>query len=256
MTSLLALISQFCTKLCSSSLSWTCPNCAELNDFQFTKLVCEIANLVARIFFLLNVFIWMKTEENESSVGLKLFILKQENKDLNVLVQHRITMSHHLNTALKKVNVLPGCIRWGISSRRDREILILLDKAAVQNTHLDYCVQFWSLTFKKNEFACEQKFARIIQATESPSYKRRLKELGLFNLAKRWLKGREYFFVSSSRRPDYFQAESSGIALPEVQLRQELRYSCGKNQDKSVQDFWAGYVWYKPTSLSGFLFVT
>lgn len=73
--------------------------------------------------------------------------------------------------------------------------------------------------FKKNEFACEQKFARIIQTTENPSYKRRLKELGLFNLAKRRLKGTEYFSASSSGRQDYFQAGSSGLALPEIQER-------------------------------------
>lgn len=39
--------------------------------------------------------------------------------------------------------------------------------------------------FKKNEFVCEQRAARIIQETESLSYKRALEELGLFNLAKR-----------------------------------------------------------------------
>lgn len=68
-------------------------------------------NLVERIFFLVNVFIWMKTEESKSSVGLKLFILKQEKKDLSILVQHRITVSHPSYTAVKKVNVLLGCIR-------------------------------------------------------------------------------------------------------------------------------------------------
>lgn len=45
--------------------------------------------------FLVNIFIWMKTEESGSSIGLKLFILKQEKKDLSILVQHRITMNLH-----------------------------------------------------------------------------------------------------------------------------------------------------------------
>lgn len=73
----------------------------------------------------------MKTEESKSAIGLKLFILKQEKKDLSILVKHRITVSHQSYTAVEKVNVLLGYIRRGMSHRRDREILILLEEALV-----------------------------------------------------------------------------------------------------------------------------
>lgn len=37
----------------------------------------------------------METEESKSSLGLKLFILKQKKKDLSVLVEYRIIVSHY-----------------------------------------------------------------------------------------------------------------------------------------------------------------
>ncbi|KAK4810947.1 hypothetical protein QYF61_013356 [Mycteria americana] len=84
----------------------------------------------------------MKTENRKSYIRWKVFILKQDEKDLSILVEHRITVSCHSCAAVKK----------------------------------------------KNEFRLKQvkrRTARMIQETESLSYKRRLKELALFNLAKR-----------------------------------------------------------------------
>ncbi|CAM5100216.1 unnamed protein product [Eretmochelys imbricata] len=72
----------------------------------------------------------------------------EEEKDLGVLVDPRMTMSRQCDMAVKKANAVLGCIRRGISNR-DKEMLVLLYKALVR-PHLEYCVQFWSPTFKKD----------------------------------------------------------------------------------------------------------
>ncbi|CAM4590454.1 unnamed protein product [Lepidochelys kempii] len=80
--------------------------------------------------------------------GMHQLEVMAEEKDLGVLVDHRMTMSRQCDIAVKKANAVLGCIRRGISSR-DKEVLVLLYKALVR-PHLEYCVQFWSPMFKKD----------------------------------------------------------------------------------------------------------
>ncbi|CAM5109435.1 unnamed protein product [Eretmochelys imbricata] len=107
-------------------------------------------------------------------LGTHQLEVTEEEKDLGVLVDHRMTMSRQCDMAMKKANAVLGCIRRGISSR-DKEVLVPLYKALVR-PHLEYCVQFWSPMFKKDEFKLEQvqrRATRMIRGMENLSYEKK-----------------------------------------------------------------------------------
>ena len=121
--------------------------------------------------------------------GQQLSAVKKE-KDLGVLVTDDLKPSQHCSQVVKTANKLVGFIGRVFENKSEKVILKLYN--SLVRPHLEYCVQFWSPYYRKDIEKLERvqrRITKMIPRLRNKSYENRLRELNLFNLSKRRMRG-------------------------------------------------------------------
>ncbi|CAM5160777.1 unnamed protein product [Eretmochelys imbricata] len=151
---------------------------AKRNLMRFNKDKCRVLHL------------GQKSLMHHYRLGTEWLGSSSAEKDLVVAVDEKLDMSQSCALVAKKANNVLGYLSRSIASR-SRDLIIPLYSTLVRPP-LEYCVQFWAPHYKKDVEKLErlqQRATKMIRGLEHMIYEERLRELGLFSLRKRRMRG-------------------------------------------------------------------
>ena len=128
-------------------------------------------------------------QANYSLLGKEIKSVEQE-EDLGVIISKDLKSTKQCIKVEKKAQKLVGYIKRQFKYR-DKETVLQLYTSIVR-PHLEYAVQFWSPTLRKDIDRLEAVQARatkLVPSIRQFGYQRRLERLNLFNLETRRLRG-------------------------------------------------------------------
>ena len=103
-----------------------------------------------------------------------------EEKDLGVIIDHKLNFSSHIVTQVKKANKMMGLIRCSYTHLDRKSFRYLFD--SLVRPHLEYCVSIWYPLLKKDEELIEnvlRRATKLITGLYGKPYKERLTAINI-----------------------------------------------------------------------------
>jgi len=152
---------------------WAC-----VNHMKFNKAKCKVLH------------VGRGNPKHTYRLGGEWLENSPEEKDVGVLVDEKLNMSRQCALAAQKANRILSFIKRSVASREKEGILPFY--SALVRPHLESRVQRWGPQHKKDIDVLEwvqRRAAKMIRGLEYLSYEDKLRELGLFVLEKKRLRG-------------------------------------------------------------------
>ncbi|KFV41449.1 hypothetical protein N328_00889, partial [Gavia stellata] len=151
---------------------------AHANLMKFNKTKCKVLHM------------GRGNPKHKDKLGREWIESSPEKEDLGVLVDEKLNTSQQCTFAAQKANRILGCIKRSVTSR-SREVVLPL-YSTLMRPHLECCVHLWGPQHKKYMDLLEwvqRRATTMIRGLEHLSCEDRLRELELFRLDKRRLRG-------------------------------------------------------------------